>query len=135
MSIYSPHHDDTSPVFFDFYKNSPRSMETEKIDKFFSDLKTDFDNASWLGRNADVVFKCASVNLQRMTIVCLIAAFLATLGGLGAAFCKREYKKTRFAFASLAVAGAALSIIAALTLSQMHTKASYYSGFFERRWY
>jgi hypothetical protein len=127
-------HDDTSPVYVDYMKGTLPSLKIENFDKIVGDLKTDFDNSTWLVRNADVVFKCASVNLQRMTVVCLVAALLATLGGLGAAFCSREYKKTRFAFACLTVASAALSIFAALTLSHMHAKASYYSGFFERRW-
>ena len=132
MSTYYPpiYHEDTSPVYFDFMQRPP----APKFDKFFDELKTDFDNSTWLVKNADVVFKCASINLHRMTVVCIAAALLATVGGLGAALCKREYKKTRFAFGCLAVTSAALSIFAALTLSHMYTKASYYSGFFERRW-
>jgi hypothetical protein len=110
------------------------SSPAPKLNKFFDDLKTDFDKSTLLIRNADVLFKCASINLQRLTIVCIVAALLATLGGLGASFCKGEHKKTRFAFACLTVASAALSVFAALTLYHMYSKASAYSGFFERRW-
>ncbi|HEY5235793.1 MAG TPA: hypothetical protein VIJ14_06415, partial [Rhabdochlamydiaceae bacterium] len=132
VSVYYPpiYHDDTSPVYFDFMKTPPAPI----LDKLFNELKKDFNNSTWLVKNANVVFKCASTQLHRMTVVCIIAAILTTIGGLGAALCKREYKKTRFAFVCLTVISAALSVFSALTLFHMHAKVSHYSGFFERRW-
>ncbi len=130
MSIYYPSIDTTTPVYTNLINSSP----VPEFVKFVGEFNTDFDKSVRLVRNADVIFKCASINLQRMAAVCLVAALLSTLGGLGATFCKREYKKTRFAFACLTVMSAALSIFAALGLFHMYNKASTYSGFFERRW-
>jgi hypothetical protein len=127
-------HDDASPVLFDFSKSSPHSIKKEQLEKLFDELKTDFNNATWLARNADVVFKCASTQLQRTTAICIIAALLAAMGGIGAALCPRQYKKTRWAFALLAIGSAALSIIASFNLYKMYVSASHYQSFFERRW-
>ncbi|HEX2579083.1 MAG TPA: hypothetical protein VHK67_01605 [Rhabdochlamydiaceae bacterium] len=133
--------EDPSPIYDDLMPHTLYPDKIESVNKFFDNLKKDFDNAQTdcekvirLVRNADVIFNNASANMQRMTIVCLLTALLTTIGGLGAAFCPKAYKKIRFACVCLTVVSAVLSLFAAHSISRIHTKASAFQGFFDRRW-
>ena len=55
-------------------------------------MQKDLGNATWLVCNADVLFNSACVNLHRMAILFLVVSLLTALGGLGAAFCPKEFE-------------------------------------------
>jgi hypothetical protein len=112
----------------------PSKFETDKIEKIFKDLKKDFDTGFNLLANLDSIFKRATATLNRTLWLCIGSALLAAAGGIGAAACKRKYKKTRIAFALLAIAGAGVSCLSAYMMHKMQTSLMRLQPLVERRW-
>lgn len=109
-------------------------LNTEKIERCFKELTHDLDVGLRLIKNADVVFVRATQKLEMAQWFCLASALLAAVGGMGAALCKRENKKTRAAFAFLALLGAGLSLLSAYIVFKMHASLIRLQPLVQRRW-
>ncbi|MBS0647694.1 MAG: hypothetical protein JSS10_00545 [Verrucomicrobia bacterium] len=108
--------------------------KTEDIERSLKDLTNDLDVSLRFIKNVDVIFARATLKLETTRWLCLGSALLAAAGGIGAALCKREYRKTRTAFASLAILGGGLALLSAYIMSKMHASLLYYQPLFQRRW-
>lgn len=109
-------------------------LNTERIESCFKDLTHDLDVGLRLIKNADVVFVRATQKLEMTQWFCLASALLVAVGGMGAALCKGEKKKTRAAFAFLALLGAGLSLISAYIVFKMHASLIRLQPLVQRRW-
>lgn len=127
--ILQPEHPLHNRDLFDFCK-----PETDKIEKLFNDIKKDLDTGFKLFTNVDVIFARSTRTLNQALWLCLGSALLAAIGGIGASVCKRKYKKTRIAFAFLAIAGAGLSCLSAYMMHKMHVSVIRFQPLVERRW-
>lgn len=119
---------------FDLSDTLKPLLETEKIERKFTDLKRDIETSYNVLSNIDTLYMRASKNLTLTMWLCLGSALLAAAGGLGAALCRRKDKKTRAVFALLAVAGASLSLLCTYVMYKMHASLTHLQPLIQRRW-
>jgi hypothetical protein len=118
-----------STIFTDFLKDSVSVLmaaQRGKFEKLFNSSIDELNRYTWLVKRAKNIFSYASTQLCNSTLLCVGAALLAAMGGIGAAACPEKHKKARWAFAALAVTSSLLSLTSAIILYKVRLKIAQY---------